>query len=429
MGICYYCGREVDLPFRCPYCGLTFCSDHRLPEQHNCINMPKQRSWKIFREERTITMIKIPRVSKSIEEKVQNFSHETKVQSISHKTKTTSIKKIVLVFSLMIIVAIIGFHYYGFPIVYRPNVKLPIQFNISQPKSKEPSSIATTESKIEVVPTKYEIINKTITSLFLTLNKEREKYGLPKLKLMITGIAQFRAEDMINRSYFGHYDPEGYPPFYYYTKMGGVYSLQENVAETRYIDGYVEISEIEKIAVSHILDMIYNDSLSNWGHRDSLLDPANNFVDIGLYWNSQRVVIVIHMIGRHVEWINPPSIENMTFIASGILDENVSFSSVIIYYHPPPQREFVFRQYYEIGSPIAGVAPEPYYYPDIATWRPVHWDISSNKFDISFKIKPIFGSGFYTIVIWVKNNSGILHPYDPERSNHWSILEYSIFVK
>ena len=174
--------------------------------------------------------------------------------------------------------------------------------------------------------------------------------------------------------------------------------------------------------------MIYNDSLSNWGHRDSLLDPANNFVDIGLYWNSQRVVIVIHMIGKHVEWINPPSIENMTFIASGILDENVSFSSVIIYYHPPPQREFVFRQYYEIGSPIAGVAPEPYYYPDIATWRPVHWDISSNKFDISFKIKPIFGSGFYTIVIWVKNNSGILHPYDPERSNHWSILEYSIFV-
>ena len=43
MGICYYCGKEVDLPYRCSYCNLSFCNDHRLPENHNCVNQPGRR--------------------------------------------------------------------------------------------------------------------------------------------------------------------------------------------------------------------------------------------------------------------------------------------------------------------------------------------------------------------------------------------------
>jgi len=33
---CDVCGKRVDLPYKCPYCGGTFCSDHRLPEKHGC---------------------------------------------------------------------------------------------------------------------------------------------------------------------------------------------------------------------------------------------------------------------------------------------------------------------------------------------------------------------------------------------------------
>lgn len=33
---CEYCGKEVDMPFKCPYCGGLFCADHRLPENHDC---------------------------------------------------------------------------------------------------------------------------------------------------------------------------------------------------------------------------------------------------------------------------------------------------------------------------------------------------------------------------------------------------------
>jgi len=44
MGICYFCGKEVLLPFRCKYCNLTFCDEHRLPEKHNCTGLP-ERGW------------------------------------------------------------------------------------------------------------------------------------------------------------------------------------------------------------------------------------------------------------------------------------------------------------------------------------------------------------------------------------------------
>ncbi|MEM2889976.1 MAG: rhomboid family intramembrane serine protease [Candidatus Hadarchaeum sp.] len=36
MAVCDKCGREVALPFRCSYCGGNYCTDHRLPENHDC---------------------------------------------------------------------------------------------------------------------------------------------------------------------------------------------------------------------------------------------------------------------------------------------------------------------------------------------------------------------------------------------------------
>ena len=33
---CEYCDDDVVLPFRCSYCGGSFCGDHRIPERHEC---------------------------------------------------------------------------------------------------------------------------------------------------------------------------------------------------------------------------------------------------------------------------------------------------------------------------------------------------------------------------------------------------------
>ncbi len=43
---CQKCQKEVFLPFKCPYCGGFYCSEHRLPENHDCPEMDKAKSAK-----------------------------------------------------------------------------------------------------------------------------------------------------------------------------------------------------------------------------------------------------------------------------------------------------------------------------------------------------------------------------------------------
>lgn len=38
---CDKCGRDVDMPFRCNYCGGYFCTEHRLPEFHGCTGLQR----------------------------------------------------------------------------------------------------------------------------------------------------------------------------------------------------------------------------------------------------------------------------------------------------------------------------------------------------------------------------------------------------
>jgi len=40
---CQKCQKEIFLPFKCPYCENYFCSEHRLPENHQCPRMDLAR--------------------------------------------------------------------------------------------------------------------------------------------------------------------------------------------------------------------------------------------------------------------------------------------------------------------------------------------------------------------------------------------------
>ncbi len=41
---CQKCQKEISLPFKCPYCGEYFCSEHRLPENHECAKLEFARA-------------------------------------------------------------------------------------------------------------------------------------------------------------------------------------------------------------------------------------------------------------------------------------------------------------------------------------------------------------------------------------------------
>ncbi|MGB9959835.1 MAG: AN1-type zinc finger domain-containing protein [Candidatus Bathyarchaeales archaeon] len=71
---CQKCGKEVFLPFRCPYCGGYFCSEHRLPENHECPRMDLARVPQ--KEEPALTLT--PQTPKSYEYTVTYVPVEAK---------------------------------------------------------------------------------------------------------------------------------------------------------------------------------------------------------------------------------------------------------------------------------------------------------------------------------------------------------------
>lgn len=50
---CQVCGKELNLPFVCKYCGGFFCVDHRLPENHACKMLEEIRKPTILRPKPT----------------------------------------------------------------------------------------------------------------------------------------------------------------------------------------------------------------------------------------------------------------------------------------------------------------------------------------------------------------------------------------
>ncbi len=54
---CQHCTKEVALPFKCPYCGGYFCTEHRLPENHAC---PEYWRARAPREEVPPTIVEEP---------------------------------------------------------------------------------------------------------------------------------------------------------------------------------------------------------------------------------------------------------------------------------------------------------------------------------------------------------------------------------
>lgn len=48
---CHVCGQIDEIPYRCEYCGKVSCSEHRLPEKHDCIFM--SRTWEDYKDHRS----------------------------------------------------------------------------------------------------------------------------------------------------------------------------------------------------------------------------------------------------------------------------------------------------------------------------------------------------------------------------------------
>lgn len=100
---CDFCGKPFggDLPFSCKFCGGKFCTEHRLPESHECIGL-KEHKERVKRGE--VPLFEEKKVKKEIKPKkiVPDFD---RVYGLEERLRRMGWKKWVLV--LIVISAIV----------------------------------------------------------------------------------------------------------------------------------------------------------------------------------------------------------------------------------------------------------------------------------------------------------------------------------
>jgi len=274
------------------------------------------------------------------------------------------------------------------------------------------------------------------------INEYRGREGIPPVEPMESRASRFRAEYMYEHDVFSHYDLEGRHPVYYWTKLdGGLYWFEENLGYTMCVGGFC--IDPMKQALDHVYAMVYQDDDSSWGHRDSLLDPCNNYASVAVAYDDRRFYLVIHMISRWIAWIEPPSYNGVVFRAKGVVvnfnlkpesSRGYTFYQVIIY-RDSPRAENVRKRAYDLGDPYAGVLPVGYpgYYVEVKTIRARKMYAREEGgvwlFEVEFEFSPE-EPGLYTIVMLARNELDIrwtpMSPQGGDRLRWCRLMAYTV---
>jgi uncharacterized protein YkwD len=171
------------------------------------------------------------------------------------------------------------------------------------------------------------------------VNDDREKYGLSPVSLGNIASAQNHADDQLAVNYFSHWNSNGVKPYVTYTKLGGKGLVDENIF-------YKYTYCPESNCVQNIFDppsviqegeyqMMYNDSRSNWGHRDNILDPNHTHVNFGIAYNNDRFYFVQNFENNIIQQPFIKILGNQLQI-NGYIPSGYSFAGIDVYSDPAP---------------------------------------------------------------------------------------------
>ncbi len=247
MALCYYCGKEMETPLRCPYCNLTFCEDHIAQRDHNCIALSAK-----------IKTVDEPELTDNIHyvESVEASAYRPKVHPRNRRQglldlgvgvtpKKLAVVAITLVISMGSILLLNGW--------------------------EQPSE---TPNAGPVFPTTPDVVMLQEYVLEL-INEDRVKAELDELMLDTNPIAQRYAESMLETGEFKH-NP-GLPG-----------TMGENI---KYHTSKEEF-EVEDALQLMMYQMVYDDAEYDWGHRDNVLNEDYSRVSVGVAYDERRLYLV-----------------------------------------------------------------------------------------------------------------------------------------
>ena len=248
MGICYHCGVEVDQPYRCPHCNLTFCDEHSTQKAHKCLVLNAQLS------EATTK----PAATKSIhyvepEETPQKPRVvRRKKQKQSFMGTGVSPRKLVLV---ILIVAI--------------SLGSIMIINQWEPEPDDPNVGAVFPISAETVKLQEYVVE--------LINKERDGIELQPLVYDNNSMAQRYAEELLETGNFKH-NP----------------ALPRTMGEN--IDIFTSSDELNATEVLDFLiyGQVYDDEDNNWGNRDNIYYETYYMASVGIAFNDEILYLVIN---------------------------------------------------------------------------------------------------------------------------------------
>ena len=398
MPVCEQCGKEVVLPFTCAYCGVNYCAEHRLPENHNCTRRPKTPP---------------PYLTA--------YDNRQSPETPAMNRKHFSLKKLA---ALTVIAAIVGaIIWSAYPAIIQltqspsatpsPSTTSPVP--ISSPQNTPTSPDATPET----------VNHKELVDYALALiNSDRQANGLQNVTLSSVGSGQHHADNMLENQFFSHWDTNGYKPYMRYTSAGGKGAVAENCA-WKWATGNIFGTDVKSALKDMEWSMMYDDASSNWGHRDNILDPLHNSVSIGVAYDNHNVYLVQDFENDYVSW-NVLSVDNNQVTLQGTEQgEQANIKQIAIFYDnpvpltPSQLEQAEYQDGYDAGTYVGLVLPPNWHATGGITVTADSWTQSGSNFQISFSLSQAvatFSEGVYTLYL------------ETGSSTDDALLTYSIWI-
>jgi len=303
---CEVCGRDDILPFKCNYCGKTLCSDHRLPESHNCTSLSEIPTLHPYAPDMKRRLAKW---SEEDYDKSKNYRPiippETPYHPRKHKSKPQLLKRII---AFLLIIIFVGglYHHRAFVIPtflkfigyeapeIAPTVT-PIQTPVTTPSQTPTSSPIPTPTSTPTITSQPNTTDIEV-AIFIYTNIERRNHGVEELiwDEQLSEIARAHSRDMVQNDFFSHVNLEGEDPTARAKRYG--YPLRKELGGGWYREGIAE--NIGAMPTGNVLGVGYvsNDAdsiakaqveswMSSSGHRSNILDPSYNRLGVGVAYD------------------------------------------------------------------------------------------------------------------------------------------------
>ncbi|HLP10362.1 MAG TPA: CAP domain-containing protein [Flavobacteriales bacterium] len=171
------------------------------------------------------------------------------------------------------------------------------------------------------------------------INKSRREFHLQEVKLDILAsrVANKTSREAALNNYHGHYNLEGQKPYHRWAFAGGYDHVTENAAARWATKGSFEVNNDNKARyMKDLHERFMAEPPSHDGHKKTIIEPAHNYVGIGIYLTDKQCRYYEEFIDRYFTFDKVPTKvkPNESFTLDITADSTNYLYHMIVYYEP-----------------------------------------------------------------------------------------------